>query len=93
MYQWVIAERQFKDMINIIKLDFVPHTCCWVHRKGLAQGLLAMLVCLLLGLRSTNFVQVQIQPLERYASTTAEVEIPLSIVLRVCTVSRSISWP
>ncbi|KAL9711194.1 Peptidyl-prolyl cis-trans isomerase cyp15 [Leucoagaricus gongylophorus] len=30
------------DMINIIKLDFVPHTCCWVHRKGLAQGLLAI---------------------------------------------------
>lgn len=31
-------------MINIIKLGFVPHTCCWVHRKGLAQGLLAVLV-------------------------------------------------
>ncbi|KAJ3570103.1 hypothetical protein NP233_g4631 [Leucocoprinus birnbaumii] len=30
------------DMINIIKLDFTPHACCWVHRKGLAQGLLAV---------------------------------------------------
>lgn len=30
------------DMINIIKLGFVPHACCWVHRKGLAQGLLAV---------------------------------------------------
>ncbi|KXN88078.1 Peptidyl-prolyl cis-trans isomerase cyp15 [Leucoagaricus sp. SymC.cos] len=30
------------DMINIIKLGYVPHACCWVHRKGLAQGLLAV---------------------------------------------------
>ncbi|KIK07923.1 hypothetical protein K443DRAFT_85842 [Laccaria amethystina LaAM-08-1] len=30
------------DMINIIKLGFVPHACCWVHRKGQAQGLLAI---------------------------------------------------
>ncbi|KAJ7600641.1 hypothetical protein C8J56DRAFT_1010469 [Mycena floridula] len=30
------------DMINIIKLGYVPHSCCWVHRRGLAQGLLAV---------------------------------------------------
>ncbi|KAF9450582.1 peptidyl-prolyl cis-trans isomerase [Macrolepiota fuliginosa MF-IS2] len=30
------------DMINIIKLGYTPHACCWVHRKGLAQGLLAV---------------------------------------------------
>ena len=32
----------FIDMINIIKLGFVPKTCCWVHRSGQAQSLLAM---------------------------------------------------
>ncbi|KAF4577194.1 PPIase cyclophilin-type domain-containing protein [Pleurotus pulmonarius] len=30
------------DMINIIKLGFTPSTCCWVHRKGQAQALLAV---------------------------------------------------
>ncbi|KAF8516841.1 hypothetical protein BU17DRAFT_50542 [Hysterangium stoloniferum] len=30
------------DMINMINLDFRPLTCCWVHRKGQAQGLLAI---------------------------------------------------
>ncbi|KAF5382738.1 hypothetical protein D9615_002870 [Tricholomella constricta] len=30
------------DMINIIKLGYVPHACCWVHRRGQAQGLLAV---------------------------------------------------
>ncbi|KAK2465315.1 hypothetical protein APHAL10511_002669 [Amanita phalloides] len=30
------------DMINIIKLGFAPHACCWVHRRGQAQGLLAV---------------------------------------------------
>ncbi|KAF8895489.1 peptidyl-prolyl cis-trans isomerase [Infundibulicybe gibba] len=30
------------DMINIIKLGFMPHSCCWVHRRGQAQGLLAI---------------------------------------------------
>jgi len=28
----------------MIDLDFKPLACCWVHRKGQAQGLLAMLV-------------------------------------------------
>lgn len=32
------------DMINIIKLGFKPFTCCWVHRRNQAQGLLAMCV-------------------------------------------------
>ncbi|KAI0917240.1 hypothetical protein AcV5_007761 [Taiwanofungus camphoratus] len=30
------------DMINMIKLGFSPHACCWVHRRGQAQGLLAI---------------------------------------------------
>ncbi|KAJ3934869.1 MAG: peptidyl-prolyl cis-trans isomerase [Lentinula lateritia] len=30
------------DMINIIKLGFTPHACCWVHKSGQGQGLLAV---------------------------------------------------
>ncbi|KAH9936366.1 uncharacterized protein B0H18DRAFT_950676 [Fomitopsis serialis] len=30
------------DMINMIKLGYTPHACCWVHRRGQAQGLLAV---------------------------------------------------
>ncbi|KAK7469279.1 Peptidyl-prolyl cis-trans isomerase cyp15 [Stygiomarasmius scandens] len=30
------------DMINIIKLGYTPHACCWVHKRGQAQGLLAV---------------------------------------------------
>ncbi|KAK7048388.1 peptidyl-prolyl cis-trans isomerase cyp15 [Favolaschia claudopus] len=30
------------DMINIIQLGYTPHCCCWVHRRGQAQGLLAV---------------------------------------------------
>ncbi|KAJ3502887.1 hypothetical protein NLJ89_g8684 [Agrocybe chaxingu] len=30
------------DMINIIKLGFKPHSCCWVHKRGQVQGLLAV---------------------------------------------------
>ncbi|XP_006462574.1 hypothetical protein AGABI2DRAFT_144125 [Agaricus bisporus var. bisporus H97] len=30
------------DMINIIKLDYIPHACCWVNRKGISQALLAV---------------------------------------------------
>ncbi|KAF8645189.1 hypothetical protein AX16_008016 [Volvariella volvacea WC 439] len=30
------------DMINMIKLNFKPHACCWVHKRGQAQGLLAI---------------------------------------------------
>ncbi|KIP06199.1 hypothetical protein PHLGIDRAFT_73064 [Phlebiopsis gigantea 11061_1 CR5-6] len=30
------------DMINMIKLNYTPRTCCWVHRRGQAQGLLAI---------------------------------------------------
>ncbi|KAJ7675792.1 hypothetical protein DFH06DRAFT_1266388 [Mycena polygramma] len=30
------------DMINIITLGYTPHCCCWVHRRGQAQGLLAI---------------------------------------------------
>ncbi|KAF8231741.1 hypothetical protein L208DRAFT_1467638 [Tricholoma matsutake] len=30
------------DMINIIKLGYTPHACCWVHRRGQAQALLAV---------------------------------------------------
>jgi hypothetical protein len=34
--------KRLEDMINQIKLGFVPHACCWVHRRGQAQGLLAV---------------------------------------------------
>nr|GAT60209.1 peptidyl-prolyl cis-trans isomerase [Mycena chlorophos] len=30
------------DMINIIKLGYTPLSCCWVHRRGQVQGLLAV---------------------------------------------------
>ncbi|KAF6755822.1 peptidyl-prolyl cis-trans isomerase [Ephemerocybe angulata] len=30
------------DMINIIKLGYTPLACCWVHRSGEAQGILAV---------------------------------------------------
>ncbi|KAI0259831.1 hypothetical protein BC834DRAFT_1045054 [Gloeopeniophorella convolvens] len=30
------------DMINMIKLGFMPKACCWVHRRGQAQGILAV---------------------------------------------------
>ncbi|KAF8899702.1 peptidyl-prolyl cis-trans isomerase [Mucidula mucida] len=30
------------DMINIINLGFKPRSCCWVHRRGQAQGILAV---------------------------------------------------
>jgi peptidylprolyl isomerase domain and WD repeat-containing protein 1 len=42
----------YSDMINMIKLGFAPKACCWVHRRGQAQGVLAVYVlsssCLLL---------------------------------------------
>ncbi|KAG2009572.1 peptidyl-prolyl cis-trans isomerase [Coprinopsis cinerea AmutBmut pab1-1] len=30
------------DMINIIKLGYTPLACCWVHKSGQAQGILAI---------------------------------------------------
>jgi peptidylprolyl isomerase domain and WD repeat-containing protein 1 len=35
------------DMINMIKLGFAPKACCWVHRRGRAQGVLAVYVLVL----------------------------------------------
>jgi WD domain, G-beta repeat len=32
------------DMINMIKLGFTPKACCWVHKRGQAQGILAVYV-------------------------------------------------
>lgn len=32
------------DMINMVKLGYIPSACCWVHRRGQAQGLLAVCV-------------------------------------------------
>ena len=32
------------DMINMIKLGFAPKACCWVHRRGQAQSILAVYV-------------------------------------------------
>jgi peptidylprolyl isomerase domain and WD repeat-containing protein 1 len=34
------------DMINILKLGYTPHACCWVHRRGQAQALLAVFACI-----------------------------------------------
>jgi len=30
------------DMINMLKLGFTPKACCWVHRRGQAQIILAV---------------------------------------------------
>ena len=30
------------DMINMLTLGYKPNACCWVHKRGQAQGLLAM---------------------------------------------------
>ncbi|KAI0036439.1 peptidyl-prolyl cis-trans isomerase [Vararia minispora EC-137] len=30
------------DMINMLKLGYKPLACCWVHKRGQAQGLLAV---------------------------------------------------
>ena len=30
------------DMINMLKFGYIPHACCWVHRRGQAQSLLAV---------------------------------------------------
>lgn len=51
----VIHTNIFLDMINIIKLGHTPHGCCWVHRRGQAQGLLAVYVILLL-YKSMKFI-------------------------------------
>ena len=37
-----VANPIMLDMINMLKFDFTPHACCWVHRKGQAQALLAV---------------------------------------------------
>lgn len=45
-------------MINIIKLGFKPHACCWVHKRGQAQGLLAVYVTFDLLLLNVLFTRV-----------------------------------
>ncbi|KAH9922857.1 uncharacterized protein BXZ73DRAFT_91570 [Epithele typhae] len=30
------------DMINMLKLGYTPHACCWVHKRGQAMGILAI---------------------------------------------------
>ncbi|KAK0570214.1 Peptidyl-prolyl cis-trans isomerase cyp15 [Tilletia horrida] len=30
------------DMINMIKLGYIPRACCWVHKKGRADSILAI---------------------------------------------------
>jgi peptidylprolyl isomerase domain and WD repeat-containing protein 1 len=81
-------------MINIIKLGFTPHACCWVHRKGLAQALLAVFVYLIYVLTTeplTSFIgQTQLQ--ERYTFTMVEVVTCLLIPLTLSTDSLFISW-
>jgi hypothetical protein len=34
----------YEDMINMLKLGYKPLACCWVHKRGQAQGLLAVCV-------------------------------------------------
>ncbi|CAG8486722.1 1718_t:CDS:10 [Ambispora gerdemannii] len=29
------------DMINVVKLDYIPNSVCWVHKRGQAQALVA----------------------------------------------------
>ena len=36
--------RSSADMINVIKLGFTPHACCWVHKAGTAREVLAVYV-------------------------------------------------
>lgn len=31
-------------MINMVNLGFTPKSCCWVHRRGQAQSILAVFV-------------------------------------------------
>lgn len=38
----LLVVRCVADMINMLKLDYTPLACCWVHRRGQAQSLLAM---------------------------------------------------
>lgn len=33
---------QRTDLINMIKVDYAPRTCCWVHRRGRADSVLAI---------------------------------------------------
>ncbi|KAI0769008.1 peptidyl-prolyl cis-trans isomerase [Trametes elegans] len=30
------------DIINMLKLDYIPNACCWVHKRGQALGVLAV---------------------------------------------------
>lgn len=46
------------DMINMIKLGFTPLACCWVHRRGQAQGLLAVCVIFYLYIYGSNHVSL-----------------------------------
>lgn len=60
-------------MINIIKLGYTPHACCWVHRRGQAQALLAVFVSSLpehLVFRIDDFVDPTLH-LEQYDCTMA----------------------
>ncbi|KAF9348109.1 hypothetical protein BGX26_000448, partial [Mortierella sp. AD094] len=36
--EFVKQYRSHLDMINVIKLDFIPSNVCWIHRRGEAQA-------------------------------------------------------
>lgn len=45
--QGLMASLLVSDMINILKLPYVPRTCCWVHGIGEGMTLLAVYVTIL----------------------------------------------
>lgn len=59
------------DMINMIKLGFIPHACCWVHRRGRAQALLAVYVYPL----NFNLLSIYLTILKRSEQTTGVIRI------------------
>lgn len=60
------------DMINMIKLGFIPHACCWVHRRGRAQALLAVYVH---PLNNFNLLSIYLTVLKRSEQTTGVIRI------------------
>ena len=78
-------------MINIIKLGYVPHACCWVHGRGQVQGLLAMSVFTAFLASSPHFFVDLIQNLEQYVSMMVAVATRLSSPSRVYIASQFMS--
>jgi len=58
------------DLINMIDLGFTPGACCWVHRRGQAQPLLAVYVA-----RGSDCTRTRILPVYRSARDTPTIRI------------------